>query len=199
MRSDGATTETLESPRSCPTGGSPSRASTGEYSTRLAALGAFAVRHKTLVIGAWIGVAVILAAVFPQLETVVRQQSIQLLPNDVASFRAVDDMAAAFNERGAKTTVVVAMEDPAGLTPSARQRYDTIVSKLRADRAHVLLVQDLLADPITRTGAVGTDGKAWFLPVGIAGTLGDPKSAASVDAVRKPSHRHSPGLRLPRV
>ncbi|PJE24894.1 MAG: hypothetical protein CK431_03775 [Mycobacterium sp.] len=184
MRSDGATTETLESPRSCPTGASPSRESTGEYSTRLAALGGFAVRHKALVIGAWIGVAVILAVVFPQLETVVRQQSIQLLPNDVASFRAVDDMAAAFNERGAKTTVVVAMEDPAGLTPSARQRYDTVVSKLRADHAHVLLVQDLLADPITRTGAMSADRKAWFLPVGIAGTLGDPKSAASVDAVR---------------
>ncbi|MDP7721651.1 MMPL family transporter [Mycobacterium sp. TY814] len=182
MRSNGRTT--LDSPRSGPTGLSPLRESSGEYSARLAALGAFALRHKALVIGAWIGAAVILAVVFPQLETVVRHQSVQLLPNDVASFRAVDDMAAAFDERGAKTTVVIAMEDPAGLTPSARQRYDTVVSALRADQAHVLLVQDLLADPVTRTGAVSTDEKAWFLPVGIAGTVGDPKSAASVDAVR---------------
>ncbi|WP_310784977.1 RND family transporter [Mycobacterium sp. Z3061] len=177
-------TETLESPRRCPPSGGPLRESTGEYSARLAALGAFAVRHKGLVIGAWIGAAVILAVVFPQLETVVRQQSVQLLPNDVASFRAANDMAAAFDERGAKTTVIVAMEDPAGLTPSARQRYDAVVSALRADQAHVLLVQDLLADAVTRTGAVSTDRKAWFLPVGIAGTLGDPTSAASVDAVR---------------
>ena len=155
-----------------------------EYSARLAAVGRFTVRHKALVIGAWIGVAAILAVAFPQLETVVRQQSVQLLPNDVPSFQALDRMAAAFGERGAKTSIVVAMEDPAGLTPSARQRYNTLVAALRADKTHVLLVQDLLADPTTRSHAVSNDGKAWFLPIGIAGTLGDPKAAESVDAVR---------------
>lgn len=155
-----------------------------EYSPRLAALGRFAVRHPALLIGAWIGAAAILAVGFPQLETVVRQQSVQLLPNDVASFQALDRMTTAFDERGAKTSVVVAMENPGGLTPQARQRYDALVAALRADKAHVLLVQDLLADPTTRTHAVSKDGKAWFLPIGIAGTLGDPTSAASVDAVR---------------
>lgn len=156
----------------------------GEYSPRLAALGRFTLRHKALVIGAWIGLAVILAVLFPQLETVVRQQSVPLLPNDVGSLHALDDMTAAFNERGTKTSIVVAMEDPAGLTPPARQRYEALVSALRADTTHVLLVQDLLADPTTKARALSNDGKAWFLPVGIAGTLGDPKSAASVDAVR---------------
>lgn len=39
-----------------------------EYSARLAALGGFTVRHKVLVIGAWILVAVVLALLFPQLE-----------------------------------------------------------------------------------------------------------------------------------
>ncbi|WP_082953365.1 RND family transporter [Mycobacterium sp. E3251] len=157
---------------------------TGEYSARLAALGGLAVRRKAWVIGTWIGVAAILAIAFPQLETVVRQQSVQLLPGDVPSFRALDRMAAAFDERGAKTSIVVAMEDPAGLTPPARQRYDALVAGLRADRTHVLLVQDLLAEPATRSRAVSEDGKAWFLPIGIAGTLGDPKAAESVDAVR---------------
>ncbi|OBH30910.1 hypothetical protein A5692_18210 [Mycobacterium sp. E342] len=133
---------------------------------------------------AWVGVAVILAVAFPQLESVVRRQSVQLLPGDVASFQALDRMAAAFDERGAKTSIVVAMEDPAGLTPPARHRYDALVAAFRADKAHVLLVQDLLADPGTRAHAVSKDGKAWFLPVGIAGTLGDPRSAESVDAVR---------------
>ncbi|OBH77076.1 hypothetical protein A5681_08535 [Mycobacterium scrofulaceum] len=122
--------------------------------------------------------------VFPQLETVVRQQSVQILPPDVASFQALDHMAAAFDERGAKTSIVVAMEDPAGLAPSARQHYDRLVAALRADKSHVLLVQDMLADPSARAQAVSADGKAWFLPVGIAGTLGDPASAESVDAVR---------------
>ncbi|OCB32182.1 hypothetical protein A5676_06415 [Mycobacterium malmoense] len=142
------------------------------------------MRRKRWVIGGWIGVAVFLAVAFPQLETVVRQQSVQLLPGNVASFQALDRMAAAFDERGAKTSIVIAMEDPAGLTPPVRQRYDALVAKLRADNTHVLLVQDLLANPATKASAVSKDGKAWFLPIGIAGTLGDPKSADSVDAVR---------------
>lgn len=157
---------------------------TGEYSARLAALGAFTTRHKTLLIGAWIGMAAVFIVAVPPLETVVRQQSVQLLPNDAPSFQALDRMTTAFGERGAKTSIVVAMEDPAGLTPSVLQRYDRLVAALRSDKSHVLLVQDLLGDPTTRTRAVSKDGKAWFLPVGIAGTLGDPRSADSVDAVR---------------
>lgn len=47
-------------------------AAASEYSARLAALAGFTVRHKTLVVGAWLAVAVALAVLFPQLETVVR-------------------------------------------------------------------------------------------------------------------------------
>ncbi|GBE68244.1 MMPL family transporter [Mycobacterium heckeshornense] len=155
-----------------------------EYSVRLAALARFTVRHKALVMGAWLGVAVVLALLFPQLETVVRQQSVNLLPRDVPSLQTVDRMSAAFGEQGSKTMVFVAMEDPAGLTPAARQRYEQLVARLRADTDHVLLVKDLLADPVTATQAVSQDRKAWYLPVGVAGTLGDPTAAASVQAVR---------------
>ena len=71
--------------------------------------------------------------------------------------------------------VFVAMEDPNGLTPTARQRYGELVSRLQGEGDHVLLVQDLLADPITEAQAVSVDRKAWYLPVGVAGTLGDPR------------------------
>jgi RND superfamily putative drug exporter len=150
----------------------------------LAQLARFTVRHKALVIGVWVGAAVLLAMLFPQLETVMRQQSVDLIPRDVASFQTVDRMSAAFGEQGSKTTVFVAMEDPAGLTPSARQRYQQLVDRLRADAEHVLLVQDLLADPVTEAQAVSQDRQAWYLPVGVAGTLGDPTAAESVQAVR---------------
>ncbi|SIK12465.1 MMPL domain-containing protein [Mycobacteroides abscessus subsp. abscessus] len=93
-------------------------------------------------------------------------------------------MSAAFGEQGSKTLLFVAMEDPAGLTPAARQRYDRLVQQLRADTEHVLLVQDLLADPVTKTQAVSADGRSWYLPVGVAGTLGDPAAAESVESVR---------------
>jgi RND superfamily putative drug exporter len=95
--------------------------SSGEYSERLGALARFTVRHKALVIGAWIGLAVVLALVFPQLETVVQQQSVQLIPRDVASFQTIDRMSEAFGEQGSKTMLFVAMEDPAGMTPSAHR------------------------------------------------------------------------------
>lgn len=52
-------------------------AGSSEYSARLAALAGFTIRHKALVIGSWVGVAVLLAMLFPQLETVVRTQSCQ--------------------------------------------------------------------------------------------------------------------------
>ncbi|WP_230987647.1 MULTISPECIES: MMPL family transporter [Mycobacteriaceae] len=155
-----------------------------EYSSRLAALAGFTVRHKALVIGGWIAVAMLLALVFPQLETVVRQQSVNLIPRDATSFQTVDRMSAAFGEQGSKTMLVVAMEDPDGFTAPVRNRYEQLVVQLRADSDHVLLVQDLLADPVTAAHATSSDGKAWYLPVGVAGTLGDPKAAESVQAVR---------------
>src|ERR1700757_1938677 len=158
-------------------------AASREYSARLAALAAFTVRHKALVIGAWMAVAVVLALLFPQLETVVRQQSVELIPHDVASFQTVDRMSAAFGEQGSKTMLFVAMEDSAGLTPQTRQRYDELVKRLRSDTHHVRLVQDLLADHVTADLAVTKDGHAGLLPVGVPGTLGAPTAAESSHAV----------------
>jgi putative drug exporter of the RND superfamily len=160
-------------------------AASTEYSPRLAALARFTVRHKALVIGAWMAVAMLLALLFPQLETVVRQQSVELIPHDVASFQTVDRMSAAFGEQGSKTMLFVAMEDPGGLTAPTRQRYDELVKRLRSDTHHVRLVQDLLADKVTAGQAVSKDGHAWFLPVGVAGTLGDPTAAESSQAVSR--------------
>ena len=103
-----------------------------EYSARLAALGRFTLRHKALVIGAWLGTAVVLALLFPQLETVVRQQSVDLIPRDAPSLQTVERMSTAFGEEGSKTLLFVAMEDPNGLTPAARQRYDELVARLQS-------------------------------------------------------------------
>src|SRR6202034_2620590 len=102
------------------------------YSALLAGVARFAVRHKAIVIGVWLGLAVVLAVTFPQLETVVRQQSVDPVPRDIPSLQALDRMAKAFGEVGSTTTVVVAMENPDGLTPQVRQRYSTMVGKLRA-------------------------------------------------------------------
>ncbi|MDF3340962.1 MMPL family transporter [Mycolicibacterium septicum] len=154
------------------------------YSARLAGVARFAVAHKWIVIGTWLGLGVVLAMLFPQLETVVKHQSLDPIPRDVASFQTLDRMGRAFGEEGSTTMVVVAMENPDGLTQAVRERYAAMVSALRADSENVSLVQDLLADPVTARQATSTDGKAWYLPVGIAGTLGGPRAAESVESVR---------------
>ena len=73
------------------------------HSARLAGVARFAVRHKSMVIGSWLGLAVVLALLFPQLETVVKQQSLDPIPRDVASFQTLDRMGKAFGEEGSTT------------------------------------------------------------------------------------------------
>ena len=86
------------------------------YSALLAGVARFAVKHKAIVVGVWLGLAVVLALAFPQLESVVRQQSVDPVPRNIPSLQALDRMAKAFGEVGSTTTVVVAMENPDGLT-----------------------------------------------------------------------------------
>ncbi len=157
----------------------------GEYSQTLGRLARYVLSHKALVVTAWVSTAVVLAVLFPQLETVVRAQSVDPIPAGVPSFRALDRMGDAFGEKGAKTTVFVTMEDPAGLTEPVRRRYDNLVARLQHDRDNVQAVRDLLADPITARQAFSEDKKAWYLPVGVSGTLGGPKAADAVESLRR--------------
>src|ERR1700748_3389714 len=53
------------------------------YSALLAGVARCAVRHKAIVVGVWLGLAVALALAFPQLETVVRRQSMDPVPRDI--------------------------------------------------------------------------------------------------------------------
>ena len=139
-----------------------------EYSSTLGRVARFTLTHKSLVIGVWIAVGVVLAVLFPQLETVVRQQSVDPIPAGVPSFQALDQMGGAFGEKGAKTTVFVTMENPNGFTEVTRERYDALVVQLRENFDDVQSVRDLLSDPITARQALSEDGKAWYLPVGVS-------------------------------
>lgn len=156
----------------------------GEYSVTLERLTRYTLGHKMLVAAVWIGVGVLLALAFPQLETVVRQQSVDPIPAGVPSFQALDRMGQAFGETGAKTTVVIAMENHAGLTDQTRAQYNALVQQLRANTKDVQSVHDLLADPITAQQAVSSDKQAWYLPVAVSGTFGGPDAATAVEHVR---------------
>src|SRR5262245_26609307 len=101
------------------------------YSPALAAMTRFTIRHRWSVIAAWIALAAILAIVFPQLETVVKQQSVQMLPASMHAARTLDHVSAAFHEDGSRTVLFIAVEQSGGLTPQTRQRYDKMVDRLR--------------------------------------------------------------------
>lgn len=162
---------------------------TGEYSVLLEKLAWLVMRRKGVVALVWIVVAGGLAVLLPQLESVIRDQSVDPIPADVASFQTLDRMGTAFNERGAKTTVFIAMESKDGLSDSARVKYGDLVTALRADREHVIAVRDLLSDPLTESQALSSDKKAWYLPVSLEGTLGGPAAADAVDSVRVTANR----------
>ncbi len=170
-----------------PAGGrQPKPQGRGEYSRTLERLARFTLRHKLAVVGAWIAAAAALAILFPQLEAVVREQSLDPLPpRDVASFQSLDRMGEAFDEKGATNSVFVTMENPAGLSETVRDRYETMVDRLRSDSEHVLSVRDLVGDPRTARQATSADGQAWYLPVGVAGTIGGTTSTLAIEAVRE--------------
>ena len=151
----------------------PSRrsAGTGEYSAQLEKVAWFTLRRKGFAASVWVVVAVGLAVLFPQLESVIRQQSVDPIPAGVPSFQTLDRMGEAFNEKGAKTTVFVAMENDRGFSDTTRVRYDELVTALRADTEHVIAVRDLLGDPLTESQALSKDRKAWYLPIGVTGTV----------------------------
>ena len=178
---------------------SPSRRSANassrraEYSVTLARVARYALAHKFVVIGAWLAVGAVLALAFPQLETVVRQQSVDPIPAGVPSFQAFDRMGSAFNEQGAKTTVFIAMENRSGLTPTVRARYDDLVRDLRRTPADVASVRDILGDPTTTSQAISRDGTAWYLPVGLTGTLGGPTATSALESVRELADRSFSG------
>ncbi len=137
-----------------------------------------------------LAIAVVLALLFPQLETVVRRQSVDLIPRDVPSFQTVDRMSAAFGEQGSKTMLFVAMESPrwadaagagsileARRAPSSRSRPRAAGAGL-AGRSR----DEGTSRQRRRQSVVPTGG-------GVAGTLGDPTAAESVQAVRATAQR----------
>ncbi len=80
---------------------------------------------------------------------------------------------------------MIVLEGEKPLGDDAHRFYDTLIRKLRADKAHVLSIQDFWGDPLTAAGAQSNDGKATTVQVNLAGNQGEALASESVDAVRK--------------
>jgi RND superfamily putative drug exporter len=146
-------------------------------------LGDVVVRWPWIVIAVWIGLAVVLPPLFPTLVEATQKQPVSPLPADAPSIVATQQMGAAFDESGSENVLLVLLTDERGLGKSDEQVYGTLVDRLRRDTEHVVMIEDFVSTPALRPGLTSEDGKAWLMPIGLAGELGSPESYDSFTRV----------------
>ncbi|GAB16546.1 hypothetical protein GOEFS_005_00050 [Gordonia effusa NBRC 100432] len=160
-----------------------------QYSPAFERVGRGITRHSALVILLWILIAVGTNALWPQLETVANERSVPPFPSDAPSISAMHDMAQKFNQQGADNVAIVAMTNPGGYDIGARAHYTALVDRLKAGGS-TSFIQDMLgaadaqSNPALRKQVVSTDGKAWFLLVGLRGDLGSPEAMQSLKSIK---------------
>jgi len=132
----------------------------------------------------WIGVAVAVNVLAPQLEVVGEQHAAPMAPEDAPSMVAMKRMGANFGEFDSNSTVMIVLEGEQPLGPDAHQYYDEIIGKLRQDPTHVEHIQDFWGDTLTAAGAQSADGKAAYVMLNLAGEQGQTLANEGVQAVR---------------
>ncbi len=139
-------------------------------------------RWPFAVIAFWVALAVALPMSLPSLNDMVQKHPLAMLPADAPSNVAALDMTKGFQETGTDDLLLVVLADPRGLGPAQERTYRTLVDALRDD-PDVVMLQDFVETPSLRPFLTSKDGKAWVVPVGLAGALGTPQSYASFNRV----------------
>lgn len=151
-------------------------------------IGRFVVRHPFVVIAAWLAAAVLGFLLLPPLVVVAQKNPPAFLPNDAPVLVASKQMSDAFKgteKTNTSNAVVVILSNDKGLAPADEAVYTTLVDKLRADKDHVISLQDFVTTPQLRQVMTSKDGKAWNLPVSLTGSMGTPKGQAAYRAAIK--------------
>jgi RND superfamily putative drug exporter len=133
----------------------------------------------------WLLAGVALAVLSPSLQVVAAEHSAPLSPTEAPSFQAMMHIGQVFKEFDSDSSAMVVLEGQDKLGDSAHDFYNHIVSKLRADSAHIENLQDFWSDPLTAAGSQSADGKAAYVQVFLAGAQGTTLCIQSVAAVRK--------------
>ncbi|MCI4674323.1 MMPL/RND family transporter [Candidatus Mycolicibacterium alkanivorans] len=133
----------------------------------------------------WVGIAVLVNVIAPQLEVVGELHSAPMAPADAPSMIAMKRMGANFKEFDSNSTVMIVVEGQRPLGPDAHAYYDEIIRKLRQDPEHIQHIQDFWADTLTAAGAQSADGKASYVMLNLAGEQGQTLANEGVQAVRK--------------
>jgi RND superfamily putative drug exporter len=136
------------------------------------------------VIGFWVALAVVLPPLFPKLADVTQKQPISPLPASAPAMVSNREMTKAFPKSGTEDNVLlVLITNEKGLGPADEQVYRKLVDSLHRNRQDVVMVQDFVATPQLRETLSSKDGKAWILPVGLAGDVASPVANAAYTRV----------------
>ncbi|OMC13296.1 hypothetical protein A5735_12590 [Mycolicibacter heraklionensis] len=141
-------------------------------------------RRAVAVILGWIAFVVALSTVVPPLEVVGQLRSVPMSPDFAPSVTAMKRVGQVFGEYTSDSSAMILLESRVPLGDDAHRYYDTLVSKLKADIAHVEHVQDFWGDPLTAAGAQSNDGRAAYVQVHLAGNQGETLANESLEAVR---------------
>ncbi|WP_099020979.1 MMPL/RND family transporter [Mycolicibacterium palauense] len=139
-----------------------------------------------MVIGCWLVLALALPQTVPSLAEMSQRNPVAILPADAPSTAAAQAITEAFNETGSENVLVVLLTNDSGrggLGPADEQVYRTLVDRLRKDNRDVVMLQEFISTPQLRDVLESPDGKAWILPIGLAGELGTPESYAAYTRV----------------
>jgi putative drug exporter of the RND superfamily len=142
-------------------------------------------RFAVPIIFAWVAIVVILAVGVPSLEQVEKEHSVSLNPTDAPSFKAAARMSDDFNEKdGSGTVVMIVLEGQQSLGDDAHRYYDGLIRQFQDDPQHVRHIQNFWGDPLTAGAARSADGKAAYVQLDLAGTMGSTAANDSTAAVK---------------
>lgn len=130
------------------------------------------VRRPITIIVFWLALAGVLFLLISPLAVVAQKNPPDLLPKDSPILAAGEHMKSAFKEADGGNIAVVVLSSDKNLTPSDEDVYRRLVDRLRADTADVKSTQDFISIPELREAMTSKDGKAWTLPVSMAGNMG---------------------------
>ncbi|OYN75050.1 RND family transporter [Mycolicibacterium sphagni] len=151
-----------------------------------------------LIIVAWVAITVYVTFFVPWLETVSRDHSVPMAPQDAPSVIAMQHMGSNFKESNSDSFAMLVMEGQQELGDEAHTYYDGLIRALRSDTKHVQHVQDLWSDRLTASGAQSKDGKAVYIQLNLAGNTGTTLGQQSIAAVRSIAERTAapPGVKV---
>lgn len=138
---------------------------------------------KLVVIAAWFAVAVIANVLFALTHAKAGDGGSTLLPRN-ATTATSNQIGQAFPGTGTNAIAYLVIDGRDTLGPADKQYYDTVVSALRADTAHVGSVLDWWSDPLTAPLGTSADGRSGVAMVWLKGEAGSAQARQSLDGVR---------------